>query len=744
MTLRRAWPHVAIVAVATLLVLLLKLPLSRLDVPYTFEGDALDKLAQIKTVAETGWLFHNDRLGYPFGYDRLDFPRFDSLNYVVLGPLAALTSSGVAMNVYYLAGFYLIAFAAFFCLRRLGLATLPALLSSLLYAFLPYHVIRGVAHLTNGAYFLVPPAMLVLIELARDRLGSDTPAARRGWLFALAIAVLLPLQMPYNGFFFAYLAVVATAIALAMRARWRPVLVAVSLTAATAGAFVAEGAPVWLHAMRYGDGTIGIDRSPVAAELLSLRLNQVVLPTSADRRRPLAVAKRDFDLTMGAPIAENRNQYIGVLGVFGLAALAWSLMRAARVRAIAGDDDAETETSVRISALLAIAVLLLAMPTGLDTLIAYGLTPMVRAYNRVLPFLAFPCLFGAGWLLQTTLVRPRAGWLRGVAFAVIAVVALLDIVVRPPFGRRIQQVEQYDRARDYFGGVERTLDRGAAVFQLPAAWYPEHPPINDMGDYEEFMPFLLTDHLRFSYGVAHARVGYGWSKFVEGLPAREMIDNTHAMGFAAILVDGDGYAKDARKTLTDALAAALPKPPLVSDDQRWWLFALDGCCGAPVAPLTPGRAPTAFDYRPADGPLRFSAGGNGILYTAGGWQDPEPWGMWQSGERSRLRMRLVPAPNGPIAITLETTMLLGPNVQKRSLRIDGNGRDLGDFVYEQASQSLRIDVPSGVIGADGVVELTFKVTGHATPKSAGLGEDQRPLGVGLITLTVEPATDRAP
>ena len=49
-------PYLGIaLATAFVLVFVLKLPFARLDVPYTFEGDDIDKIAQIQTVAETGW-----------------------------------------------------------------------------------------------------------------------------------------------------------------------------------------------------------------------------------------------------------------------------------------------------------------------------------------------------------------------------------------------------------------------------------------------------------------------------------------------------------------------------------------------------------------------------------------------------------------------------------------------------------------------------------------------------------------
>jgi phosphoglycerol transferase len=423
---RRLMPYVILAIAATLMIIALRMPLSRLDVPYVFTGDAVDKLTQIENVAETGWLFHNDRLGFPFGYDRLDFPRFDSLNYALMGPVAALIGPARAMNLYFLACFYLIAFAAFWSLRRLGLALGPALLCSLIYAFLPYRIVRNVGHLTNAAYYLVPLAIVVLVWLARDRFATQPRNVRGAFIFALAIAVLVPLQMPYNGVYFAYLAVIACAIAIAGGARVRAIAMTAALLAATGLSFVAEQIPAMLHARDAGQASLVADRDPAEAELYSMRLNQVLIPTIFDRRPAAASAKEAFDDAMAVPVTEARDQYIGVLGVIGFIALMWALCRAVAwpepARTL--DDDIDAETAARIAALFALAILVLAISTGLGTLISYWITAKIRTYNRVLPFFAFACLVGGGWALQTALARVRAPWLRAAALVVVAVLAL--------------------------------------------------------------------------------------------------------------------------------------------------------------------------------------------------------------------------------------------------------------------------------------------------------------------------------
>jgi hypothetical protein len=127
-----------------------------------------------------------------------------------------------------------------------------------------------------------------------------------------------------------------------------------------------------------------------------------------------------------------------------------------------------------------------------------------------------------------------------------------------------------------------------------------------------------------------------------------------------------------------------------------------------------------------------------LLYAAEGWDDPENWGTWSTGTHATLRMRLDPVPAGPLELTLDTRVVVGPNVPQRDVAITANGHLVADATYTIASaaKTLHAEVPAGAIGADGVLELDFQTTPAASPHSAGLSEDGRKLGIGLATLAI--------
>lgn len=722
-----------LVLTSVLLVVATKVPLSRLDVPYTYSGDAVDKLAQIQTVAETGWLFDSPRLGYPFGYDRLDFPRFDSLNYALMGPVAAVTGeAGLAMNLYYLASYYLIGLAALFAFRQLGLSFATATLCALVYAFLPYHQIRGVAHLTNGAYFLVPLALLTLTWVARAALTLDA-TSRRSWSIALGTAILLPLQTPYNGVFFGLLCAAAGAIALAGIPRWRAVWPACVLVVAVSTSFVLEQVPAIRHGASAGPNPAVATRTAAESELYALRVNQLVLPPTFHRLEPFANAKRAFDASVAVPAVESRDQYLGILGLLGVLGLAWSL---ARMAGINRTERSELEVHVAVAALFAIVILAYAVSSGFNTVFSHFVTTKIRATNRIFPFLAFPVLLGAGWVLQSLLTRIRHPLPRYAMFAAVGVVALADATTPKLLAGHAALVRQFDSDREFFSAVERELAPGAAVFEMPVAWYPEQGPLGKMPDYESFKPYLHSRRLRFSYGGANGREGHAWASTIQSLPTDVMVSQLRRQGFSAVLVHAHAYASRDFERLMAGLREASGHAARKSADGRWHLFVI-----ADTAPPPDGRILVAATYDPRSAALAFGLGQVGGLALVRGWAAPEEWGVWSLGASSDLRLRLDPRPADDVMLVLDARVLLGKLVPARTVVVKSGERTLAEARYEFGKQAppLRVRVPNSLIGWDGLLDLRFEVSPVASPRTAGTNADDRPLGIGLVSLSIETA-----
>ena len=173
----------AIVCVATLIPLIVVLRLwdGSLRDPFTYFGDANFYGGVAQNIIEKGWYQHTNRLGAPLGQQLYDFPlEGDNFWYLIMRFLALFTTDWVLLiNVFFILGFFASAVSAFFSLRWLGTRRVTATVAAVLFAFAPYHFIRGVSHLLYASYAVVPIGVVFAVRVAAASTRSRACAVRR-------------------------------------------------------------------------------------------------------------------------------------------------------------------------------------------------------------------------------------------------------------------------------------------------------------------------------------------------------------------------------------------------------------------------------------------------------------------------------------------------------------------------------------------------------------------------------------
>src|SRR5262249_25476647 len=203
---------------------------------------------------ENGWYLDNPSLGMPGELHYHDFPLADSLHFLIV-KLLALCSRDHALvgNLYFLLTFPLAALSALFVFRRFQLAYGPALVGSLLFAFLPYHFIKGTGPLFLAGYFLVPLVVLVALELC---LSSGAPRQQPlcSWqtLGAVVICMLTSSAGIYYAFFACFLLLVAGAAAAIGRRQSAPLYRSGVLVGCVAAGTLANLAPTLVYQYHHG------------------------------------------------------------------------------------------------------------------------------------------------------------------------------------------------------------------------------------------------------------------------------------------------------------------------------------------------------------------------------------------------------------------------------------------------------------------------------------------------------------
>jgi hypothetical protein len=550
---------VALAAMALSLVaavIVLELWNADLRVPFTYTGDGTLNLLFVQSVLENAWYFENPRIGAPAGLELYDYPVIngETLNLFLFRVLGIGTDDpALVLNLFFLLTFPLTALTSYLVLRRLPVSRGIAFVISVLFALLPYHFMRGEAHVFLGAY-------LTIAVLRGDRLFADGRAT-------LLTGVMCAVVATASGSgYYAVFAVVLVIVAAVLRfvvSRDRAGLVAGgAVVAAITAVSLLQLAPTIVYRAANGSNDEVAKRYWFETENYSLRITNLVLPL--DGHRIDALARRKAEYVEQVPQNEARAATLGIVATLGFV---WLVAVALAAAAGAGR---RYRLGLHASlGALTLASLLLATTGGLATLVAV-VWPQIRAWNRLSLYIAF-FSFVAVALILGRLER----LLRAAAFAVL-LAAVLALGLFDQTSKTF--VPPYDATKAswranaaFYSTLEDGLPDDARVVYLPYEPFPEPAPgLRDL--YEPAKAYLHTDDLRWSWGAMRGRSA-DWLGPLANAPAPEVVAGARERGFAGILVDRAAYA-DGGAAVTSQLQQELGSEQLRSPDGRFAFFRL--------------------------------------------------------------------------------------------------------------------------------------------------------------------------
>lgn len=114
---------------------------------------------------------------------------------------------------------------------------------------------------------------------------------------------------------------------------------------------------------------------------------------------------------------------------------------------------------------------------------------------------------------------------------------------------------------------------------------------------------------------------------------------------------------------------------------------------------------TGMVLRPsAAAPVTFADGGNCLLYVAGGWGRPAPWGRMTVTRTELIEFRPEPA-RGPVTLSME--VFPDPEHPQQRAKISINGREMGICDLRQQTV-VRFDVPAELWNLKPSLRLVFE------------------------------------
>ena len=372
----------------------------------------------------------------------------------------------------------------------------------------------------------------------------------------------------------------------------------------------------WLH----GPNDAIAERLPGESELFGLKLAYMVIPRPDHRIGTLANhGKRYFATT---PIrAEGFQASIGLAATFGLIGALVVLLSTG----IAGGGASLRRT--RIAAAGAVAAIAFVVGTigGVSTLIAFELSPQVRAWNRLSLVIAFAALLALA-LALTALgdrlrARGRPAWIAIAVTAVVGVLAILDQTSPRDAPAYAPIAKQWQVDEDFAGLMEDRFPAGTNVLQLPYMSYPEHGSEVGIGDYDLFKGYLHSEGLKWTYGAVRGRPT-DWLAQHQDLAPDQLAVAAAASGFGAVYVDRAGYADGGAAVAAALDALTGPGNSAQSADKRLQFYDLRPAGAAP-GPRDHRRRARPDPRRP---PVSGGGGfGAGVSYPELSGSTPYRW-----------------------------------------------------------------------------------------------------------------------
>jgi Family of unknown function (DUF6311) len=166
-----------------------------------------------------------------------------------------------------------------------------------------------------------------------------------------------------------------------------------------------------------------------------------------------------------------------------------------------------------------------------------------------------------------------------------------------------------------------------------------------------------------------------------------------------------------------------------------------GECQSLHFPWLPASHQAAPEYVPGK-VIDFRNGGNASPYLAGGWGEPETWGIWSKDNLAAIRLRLPAQTIGDLTLIVNGHSYVPARHTRQTVQVSVNGQAIGELHYtaeaNQSVQSLRI--PAALVAKNhGELLVLFTVAEPVSPIQAMESKDVRTLGLGAVSMTIADA-----
>lgn len=552
-------------------------------VPLRFSRDSLSAGMQSKSTVDNGWWWFNPRVGAPFGLDELQYPADSNVDQVIVWVISrGVHDWATAGNLAWFVMVILSGLSATWCMGKLGASRVSALVAGTLFALTPYALYRSTGHFWLVIY-LVPFVCTAALFLASGR--PDRWYWGRPFLALITGCGLIAFNYVYYAFFACFILIVASVTGFVQYRAFRVLGAGALCVALIAGGTYLNLAPSFRSWSERGKPLVVPEKTPAEAELYGLKIRQLVSPGLWHWFPPFRTWLAREQAAAFPLETENGSSRLGVVATLGFLALL-GLLFVPRVSQALGERD-----TLLAASRLTLAAVLLATVGGFGSLFNLLVTSDIRAYNRISPFITFFSLTAVALAIDA-LFRSRR-W-RVAAAVAIAVVGLADQRAAAVYLNSVHRdiAAEFASLRTLIRHVEAQLPADAMVFELPFRMYPNDDGGPRMQPYENLKPYLASSTLRWSY-PAMSNQQARWQQAAALLAPQRLARELASQGFAAVLVDRDGYA-DGGTAIVGALTEATGLEAVLGETPRYIVLDIRRLASAGPGPsfLAKAASPT--------------------------------------------------------------------------------------------------------------------------------------------------------
>ncbi len=512
-----------------------------LRVPISYNGDTLSLLAQIKNIRITNSIYTSLNLGFPYKQDLHDvIAPGEVLNHFVIWCLSRFTNSdGLILNTFFFGTFLLVFLGGYLGSRILKISPFSATVIGILYAFLPYHFLRGPGHLYLANYSIVPVVVAIAIrQLMSSPLISHVPRTMRpkewlGWglhpqtflvLFTVLIGSMMGMYYAAFGFVLITVTGIFGAIAFASFDRLRATgVLLITMTLA----LIVQILPVIFFQRQYGNNLAVVSRSLAEIESYGLKITGLLTPVINHRIDALASFSQKATYV---PLPSENTSALGIVGVISIVCV----IGAAIIAALRG-----RESKYLPLALTAGFAIMLGTIGGVAQFVGQLGFTQLRAWNRISVVIAFVAFASLGLVIDDLRKSSRKKRiLTSVFIPLLLPLSIMDM--SPRFTVPNSTTREWLSDSNLVRKVEKYFGPDSAVFQLPVMRFPENGPIFRLGDYEHFKGYLHSESLRWSYGGVKGREA-DWQLKLPSIPTSSSLECLAALDFEVLWVNLEGF-----------------------------------------------------------------------------------------------------------------------------------------------------------------------------------------------------------